>query len=210
MSRLRLCLVEFLSALGLLAVGPVAAVLGMMALGGQAEASVVIDIYQSGGDVITTESGSVDLTDLTYNYSSPGQGGMTPSAGDIVIGGPANGDVYFSVSGPASFGTGGFASASSNSGDVFAIGLGQLAVPSGYVSGTALSGSSTYDGQTLVSLGLTPGKYVYTWGSRPDADSLTVDITSVPEPSTWAMMILGFAGLGLAGYRTSRGALSVA
>jgi|SRR5271163_2715147 hypothetical protein len=168
MSRLRLCLAGFLSVLGLL-VGPVAVVLGLMALGGQAEASVIIDVYQSGGDVITTESGSVDLTDLTYNYSNPGQGGMTPSAGDIVIGGPANGDVYFSVSGPASFGTGGFTSASSNSGDVFAIGLGQLAVPSGYVSGTALSGSSTCDGQTFVSLGLMPGKYVYTWGSRPDA-----------------------------------------
>ena len=26
----------------------------------------------------------------------------------------------------------------------------------------------------------------------------------VPEPSTWAMMLLGFAGLGFAGYRTSR------
>ena len=25
-----------------------------------------------------------------------------------------------------------------------------------------------------------------------------------PEPSTWAMMVLGFAGLGFAGYRTSR------
>jgi hypothetical protein len=27
---------------------------------------------------------------------------------------------------------------------------------------------------------------------------------SVPEPSTWAMMLLGFAGLGLAGYRRAR------
>jgi hypothetical protein len=27
---------------------------------------------------------------------------------------------------------------------------------------------------------------------------------AVPEPSTWAMMLLGFAGLGLAGYRASR------
>ena len=26
----------------------------------------------------------------------------------------------------------------------------------------------------------------------------------VPEPSTWAMMLLGFAGLGFAGYRASR------
>jgi hypothetical protein len=26
----------------------------------------------------------------------------------------------------------------------------------------------------------------------------------VPEPSTWAMMLLGFAGLGFAGYRRAR------
>jgi hypothetical protein len=33
-----------------------------------------------------------------------------------------------------------------------------------------------------------------------------VEVTGVatPEPSTWAMMLLGFAGLGFAGYRTSR------
>ena len=35
-------------------------------------------------------------------------------------------------------------------------------------------------------------------------------IFDTPEPSTWAMMILGFAGLGFAGYRRSRGAASVA
>jgi len=28
--------------------------------------------------------------------------------------------------------------------------------------------------------------------------------TGVPEPTTWAMMGLGFAGLGLAGFRASR------
>jgi PEP-CTERM motif len=32
----------------------------------------------------------------------------------------------------------------------------------------------------------------------------------VPEPSTWAMMLIGFAGLGYAGYRRSRKALSIA
>jgi hypothetical protein len=26
----------------------------------------------------------------------------------------------------------------------------------------------------------------------------------IPEPSTWAMMLLGFAGLGFAGYRHAR------
>jgi hypothetical protein len=33
-------------------------------------------------------------------------------------------------------------------------------------------------------------------------------ITAVPEPSTWAMMLVGFAGLGYAGYRRTRVALS--
>ena len=32
----------------------------------------------------------------------------------------------------------------------------------------------------------------------------------VPEASTWAMMLLGFAGLSFAGYRTSRKSATVA
>jgi hypothetical protein len=32
----------------------------------------------------------------------------------------------------------------------------------------------------------------------------TVTVGSVPETSTWAMMVIGFAGLGYAGYRASR------
>ena len=34
-------------------------------------------------------------------------------------------------------------------------------------------------------------------------------IVAVPEPSTWAMMMLGFAGLGFAGYRSSRQPVSI-
>jgi PEP-CTERM motif len=32
--------------------------------------------------------------------------------------------------------------------------------------------------------------------------------TAAPEPSTWAMLLLGFAGLGYAGFRRSRGSIS--
>ncbi|MBI5264979.1 MAG: PEPxxWA-CTERM sorting domain-containing protein [Bradyrhizobium sp.] len=35
-------------------------------------------------------------------------------------------------------------------------------------------------------------------------------VTGVPEPSTWAMMILGFAGLGLVAYRRRKIALGAA
>jgi hypothetical protein len=35
-------------------------------------------------------------------------------------------------------------------------------------------------------------------------------VPTVPEPSTWAMMLVGFAGLGFVGYRRSRKAASIA
>ncbi len=54
-----------------------------------------------------------------------------------------------------------------------------------------------------------PGLYVWSWGSGADADTFTIDIIAgsgsaaspVPELSTWAMMLVGFAGLGYAASR---------
>ncbi len=40
--------------------------------------------------------------------------------------------------------------------------------------------------------------------------TLVSSLTTVPEPSTWAMLLLGFAGLGFAGHRTSRKAVAIA
>ena len=33
---------------------------------------------------------------------------------------------------------------------------------------------------------------------------ILVEAVAVPEPATWAMMLLGFAGLGFAGHRRAR------
>jgi hypothetical protein len=44
---------------------------------------------------------------------------------------------------------------------------------------------------------------------RPLSFAATFTAT-VPEPSTWAMLLLGFAGLGFAGYRTARKGVSIA
>jgi PEP-CTERM motif len=74
-------------------------------------------------------------------------------------------------------------------------------VPSGYVSDTALSDTSTYDNASFSSLGATPGTYKWTWGSGANQNFTVVVGTVVPEPSTWAMMLIGFAGLGLIGYQ---------
>jgi hypothetical protein len=51
-----------------------------------------------------------------------------------------------------------------------------------------------------------PGDYgVVVWadGAEDKTSAGGLSLTA-PEPSTWAMMLLGFAGLGFAGYRTSR------
>jgi PEP-CTERM motif len=41
-------------------------------------------------------------------------------------------------------------------------------------------------------------------GSLKLAIDGNVTTLAVPEPSTWAMMLLGFAGLGYAGYRRTK------
>jgi hypothetical protein len=43
---------------------------------------------------------------------------------------------------------------------------------------------------------------------KPSLVTLSITGRVVPEPSTWGMMLVGFAGLGFAGYRARRSALS--
>jgi hypothetical protein len=47
-------------------------------------------------------------------------------------------------------------------------------------------------------------------GSGDFTGTMTPVTTAVPEPSTWAMMILGFRGLGCMAYRQKSRALQIA
>ena len=168
------------------------------ALCGRADAGVVINIEQAGGDVVATGSGSLDVTDLSYDGpASTDFGIMNPSIGYLVVGpelvGPV--DVYSGISGPSSLGGGGNQLASSGSDGPLGVygGLLELFVPAGYVSGSSLSAVATWDDATIASLGLTPGTRSYTWGTGTHADSLTISIAAVPEPSS--LVMAGFAAL---------------
>ena len=109
-------------------------------------------------------------------------------------------DTYITLAtGPANFGSGSGRAANSGSGDLVGIfGFdGELAVPDGYISGTALSDSAIYENATIASLGVTPGTYVWTWGTGAN-QNFTLQI--VPDQGL-TFLLLTLALLGLVAFR---------
>ena len=69
----------------------------------------------------------------------------------------------------------------------------------GYVSGTSLSGSATYSDASLATLGVTPGTYVWKWGTGAN-QNFTLQIKT-PVPASTAIWYLNnnmFTGGALA------------
>jgi hypothetical protein len=122
-----------------------------------AHAVFIADIEQVGSNVVVTGSGSLDLSGLTSVAPKDAIASVEGSTANLFIGQATtvSVDVYSGISGPSSFGSGLNAFASSGTGPTTGVlGLtGFLDVPSGYVSGTALADSSTYDNATSPVLG---------------------------------------------------------
>lgn len=173
--------------------------LGITMVAAPATAGVTVNITQVGSDVVANVSGSLDLTGATPACSCGSQPYIWAAEGFLHTGNSSfTGDDYYGVTGTATFGSGGQFDASSTTGDDFGLAAGaggdaNFEVPAGYVSGSALSSSATWTNQTFAALGLTPGTYTYTLPN----DSITVNIEgAVPEPATWAMMLVGFGAIG--------------
>ena len=147
-----------------------------------AQAGYTVTLQEVGSNVVATGSGAIDLTGLTFVvfrlYPA-----INPHEATIVTGLPDSFvDLYDSgASGPTSFGSSPVGtSASSGSGDkVGIVGGHTLAVPTGYVSGSALSDRATYSDTTVASLGVTPGTYVWTWGTGAN-QNFTLQIPTPP------------------------------
>ena len=179
--------------------------LAVLALGANrpAKAAYIVNLDEVGSTVVATGSGTIDLTDLTIaNHASSGAF-IDAAGGDIILGGNVNGvadDRYAGFTGPTSFGSGSLVNPISGTGDRVGVDqtLGQLILQSGYTSGTFLADTTTYFGTFAID-GLTPGTYVWTWGSGADADSFTLQIgpstVPVPEPSSALVLLGALAGL---------------
>lgn len=192
-------------------------------------AAVTINVNEVTGDVVASLSGTIDTT----GFDS--QSGLTDTQGAIV-GTGFNADWNCYVRAGTSLGnigayiiadftnhnvdvcsTGGLFSASSGSGDMVGVAsrianTDVIYVPSGYVSGTPLSGTSTWPGESFTSMSLIPGTYVFTWGTGATVDSLTINIGE-PEPgSTYSVggTVSGLTGAGLALQNNGADTLAVA
>ena|SRR6266480_4040605 len=170
-----------------------------------------VTLEQIGANVVGTGSGPINLTGLTFQGSVSTNGvGVLPLFGIIFTGptGSVNVSQYAGFTGPTNFGSGGPLNANTGSGDFVGMrgGLGNLFVPQGYVSGAALSDSMTFNNATLASLGVTPGTYVWSWGTGLPNQNFTLIIggAGVPDGGS-TVSLLGCALLGLAALRRKLG-----
>jgi PEP-CTERM motif len=178
----------------------------------RAQATYLVKFEQLGANVEEEGSGTLDTTDLSVGSNLINNDPfVAPSDGDFQSGAANEALALFGfVTGPKSFGPSDPTSASSSGGDAIGIGGGTLEIlllSPAYVSGTPLPEFSIYSDASFASLGMIPGVYVWSWGSGAHADTFRIDIIAgsgaspVPEPSTWAMMLIGFLGLGYAAVR---------
>ena len=177
-----------------------------------AQAGYIVTLQQVGANVVATGSGAFNLNGLTFVDSriATNQALVIANSGVIQTAptGLVNVDEYNGFTGPTSFGSGGVHLANTSSGDfvsIFASGeffFQDIFLPTTYVSNAALSDSMTFNNQTLASLGVTPGTYVWTWGTGLPNQNFTLIIgrAGVPDGGS-TVSLLAFAFLGLAALR---------
>ena len=158
-----------------------------------AGAEVTAVAHEVGGDVVIEASGTLNLDEWTFGQSANASGQIDPSSPAVVVGGrlvPV--DIYDtppgSYSRPDNFGSGGSLVAQTGTGDLFGFrDPNSIFVPQGYVSGEALSGTTTFRFQTFFSLGMEVGSYTWSWGQGATSDSFTLIITTevATDLSSW-------------------------
>ena len=165
---------------------------------GVVESAVLVTVVESNGNVEASGGGTVNTTALSLIPATVTGGNIQPVFAALVMGAGV-GDGYQGISGPSNFGTGGFVQADTTGGDVFGLnGAGGLLVlPQGYASGGDLGALTVWENTSFSELGLVPGSYTWTWGTGAAADSFTLNVTTVPEPGSVALLAGSLFALSL-------------
>jgi hypothetical protein len=170
-----------------------------------------------------------DISTSSFTGVTNGYDGFDWHGVDVIVDTfhPGTGYQYGVVSGPnAAFDDGGF-------GATFYVASGTFTLNSAYFTGAYYNQNVTvkaYNGDTLVDTvtfavsDTSPTLETFNWAgittvnwkgsstvhyqSQIVVDNLTVNqsVNAVPETSTWAMMLAGFAGLGVLGWRRNKAA----
>jgi hypothetical protein len=174
-----------------------------MLLCSSADADVIITFTDDGTHTTAAFSGSVDTGPL----GAPTGSGVlqptsiiSPTTGLFAYGGSVDRWEGVTFSSPTTgYGSTGSLLGQTLGGDEFQFNAssGRLELPTGYVSGTSITGALLFAGVTVADLGIAPS--VYTFG---EGQTISVGTAAVPEPSTIVMLLTG--GLGLATYRIRR------
>ena len=184
--------------------------LAMVFAAGTAQAAVIIDVKEVGGDVVFSAAGSLDLAGASSAgaYNNYGHGFIAGGSNWYVApgpGGPTKAFAFTSFDGPFGTSLSYFSSPSSFSGDDFFIwgqggGTAQVGVSVGYVSGGAIASEMVFSG-TIAGFTMIPGPYTYTLPH----DTILLNIGApVPEPTTGLLLGLGALSLLVRRRRASR------
>ena len=174
-----------------------------------AQSSLTFHWQEIGTDVVGTATGTIDLTELPYQFNSAATGGwLSTGSASLGTSGSANhygGLIWDPASSLATpFRSSGFLAASSSAGTLVRLfddsGPFGLSVDSTYLSGTAVNATSTWNSNSFAGLGLTTGTWRATYGSSNQHEVKVIFgplPSAVPEPGEWAAM--GILGAGLTG-----------
>jgi len=153
-----------------------------------------VTISQVGPDVVWSGSGSFNLASLSLASSGNNGSAFSALAGIWAVGPTTSCQRYGGASFTGysnTFGNNLVVPTPISSGSTFGVTSGGVSgrvviVPSGYTSNTVISGTATYTGATISSMGLTPGTYTWAWGSGANSSSIvmTIEGSSVsPTPT---------------------------
>jgi hypothetical protein len=162
---------------------------------GGANASTVIDFsgHTLGSQIGTTYSalGATFSSGATFAQCGGGCPAPTPN-GFFALGSQFTVD-FSSVQTDVSFQTVSFSGVTANAYNASHV----LVATVTEIGGNAASNAV----DSLIGTGITSVEFLAAGYPEIGITNLTFNVSAVPEPSTWAMMLLGFAGIGFMAYR---------